>query len=126
MFQAPSLNFLLILPWLIIVGTGIIAMLLDLIVRRTNKTWIAWLSLAGITLALIQTVGLWGVDSGTFTPEGGTPMVVVDNYSLFINAIILMTAFMTVLISLDYLRKVDLEKGEYYYLMLFSRSTLRR
>ena len=49
-------------------------------------------------------------------------MVMVDNYSLFINAIILLTAFMTVLISLDYLRKADLERGEYYYLMLFSVS----
>ncbi|MGD2077078.1 MAG: NADH-quinone oxidoreductase subunit N [Chloroflexota bacterium] len=122
MFQAPSLNFLLILPWLIIIGTGIVIMLLDLVVRSKNKTWMAWLSLVGITLAFIQNVGLWGVDSGTFTPEGGTPMVLVDNYSLFINAIILMTAFMIVLLSLDYLRKVDLERGEYYYLMLFSAS----
>jgi NADH-quinone oxidoreductase subunit N len=97
-------------------------MLLDLIVRGKNKTWIAWLSLVGIVLAFIQTIGLWGVEKGTFIPEGGTPMVMVDNYSLFINAIILLTAFMTVLISLDYLRKADLERGEYYYLMLFSVS----
>jgi NADH-quinone oxidoreductase subunit N len=80
------------------------------------------LSLVGIVLAFIQTIGLWGVQRGTFIPEGGTPMVMVDNYSLFINAIILLTAFMTVLISLDYLRKADLERGEYYYLMLFSVS----
>ncbi|HSG15604.1 MAG TPA: NADH-quinone oxidoreductase subunit N [Anaerolineae bacterium] len=122
MFQAPTLNLLLILPWLLIVGTAVVLMLLDLIVRSKNKTWIAWLSLVGIVLAFIQTIGLWGVQRGTFIPEGGTPMVMVDNYSLFINAIILLTAFMTVLISLDYLRKADLERGEYYYLMLFSVS----
>ena len=122
MFQAPTLNLLLILPWLIIVGTAVLLMLLDLVVRGKNKTWIALISLAGITLAFIQTIGLWGVNRGTFTPEGGSPMVMVDNYSLFIIAIILLTAFMSVLISLDYLRKVDLERGEYYYLMLFSVS----
>ncbi len=122
MFQAPTLNLLLILPWLLIIGTAVVVMLLDLVVRAKNKTWIAWLSLIGITLAFVQTIGLWGVNRGTFTPEGGSPMVMVDNYSLFIIAIILLTAFMSVLISLDYLRKVDLERGEYYYLMLFSVS----
>ena len=122
MFQAPSLNLLLILPWLFIVGTAILIMILDLFVHSKNKTWIAWLSLTGIVLAFIQTVGLWGVDSGTFIPEGGLPMVVVDNYSLFINVIVLLTAFISVMISLDYLRKTDLEQGEYYYLMLFSVS----
>ncbi|MGD8858253.1 MAG: NADH-quinone oxidoreductase subunit N, partial [Chloroflexota bacterium] len=122
MFQAPSLDLLIILPWLIIVGTGIVVMLLDLVVRRQNKTWIAWLSLIGIGAAFSLTVALWGQGQGTFTPRGGTPMVMVDNYSLFINAIVLLTAFMTVLISVDYLRKADLERGEYYYLMLFSVS----
>lgn len=122
MFEAPRLNIILISPWLIIIGTGILLMLLDLVVRRRNKIWMAWLSLIGITLAFVQTVALWGIDSGTFTPLGGVPMVVVDNYSLFLNAIFLLTAFMTVLLSVDYLRKADIDRGEYYYLMLFSVS----
>jgi len=122
MFQAPTLNLILILPWLIVVGTAVLLMLLDLVIRSRNKTWVAWLSMVGITLAFIQTIGLWGVDSATFIPVGGTPMVVVDNYSLFFIATVLLTAFLTVLISLDYLRKAELERGEYYYLMLFSVS----
>ncbi len=122
MFQAPSFNFLLIMPWLIIVGFAILLMLLDLVVRSHNKVWIAWVSLIGIFLAFIQTLGLWGVDSATFTPVGGTPMVVVDNYSLFLNIIFLLTAFLTILLSINYLGKANIERGEYYYLMLFSIS----
>lgn len=122
MFQAPTINLLLILPWLIVVGLAILLMLLDLVVRRQNKVWVAWLSLIGIALALIQTVGLWDVNGATFTPIGGTPMVVVDNYSLFINIIVLLTAFLTVLLSVDYLRKANIERAEYYYLMLLSIS----
>ncbi len=122
MFQAPTINLLLILPWVIIVGSAILLMLLDLVVRSQNKAWIAWLSLIGIALALIQTVALWDVNGATFTPKDGTPMVVVDNYSLFINIIVLLTAFLTVLMSVNYLRKANLERGEYYYLMLFSIS----
>jgi NADH-quinone oxidoreductase subunit N len=122
MFQAPSINLLLILPWLIIVGAAMLLMLLDLVVRSHNKVWVAWVSLIAITLAFIQTVGLWGVNEGTFIPEGGSPMIVVDNYSLFLNAIFLLTAFLTVLFSVDYLKKANIERAEYYYLMLFSIS----
>jgi NADH-quinone oxidoreductase subunit N len=49
-------------------------------------------------------------------------MIAVDNYSTFLNAIFLITAFITVLISVNYLKKADIERGEYYYLMLFSIS----
>jgi NADH-quinone oxidoreductase subunit N len=122
MFQAPSINFLLFLPWIIIVGTGLLLMILDLIIRSRNKAWIAWVSLVGIGLALWQTIGLWDIDSGTFTDPNGSPMIVVDNYSLFINIIILLTAFLTVLLSVNYLGKANIDRGEYYYLMLFSVS----
>jgi NADH-quinone oxidoreductase subunit N len=122
MFQAPSINFLLFLPWIIIVGTALLLMILDLIFRGRNKAWIAWLSLVGIGLALWQTIGLWDVDSGTFTGDSGSPMIVVDNYSLFISIIILLAAFLTVLLSVNYLGKANIERGEYYYLLLFSVS----
>jgi NADH-quinone oxidoreductase subunit N len=122
MFQAPSLNFLPILPVVIIAGWAIILMIIDLFVPADKKRWIAWLTLVGIVLAFVQSVGLWGYERGTFAPEGGAPMVIVDNYSVFFNIILLLTAFLTVLFSVNYLRKADIERGEYYYLMLFSIS----
>jgi NADH-quinone oxidoreductase subunit N len=122
MFQTPSLNLLLILPVTIIVAWAIILMIVDLFLPEEKKRWIAWLSLVGIVLAFIQTIGLWGYDGGTFTAIGGQPMIAVDNYSTFLNAIFLITAFITVLISVNYLKKADIERGEYYYLMLFSIS----
>ena len=78
MFQAPSLNFLLILPVVIIIGWAILLMIVDLFLPRDKKSWLAWLSLVGLLLAFIQTVGLWGYDGGTFTPVDGTPMVVTE------------------------------------------------
>jgi NADH-quinone oxidoreductase subunit N len=72
--------------------------------------------------AFVQSLGLWGYEGGTFTPEGGTPMVVVDNYGTFLNVLFLFTAAMTILLSINYLKKAGLERGEYYYLMLFSVS----
>jgi len=122
MFHAPSLNVLLILPVLLIAGTAILLMLVDLFVPDGKKQWLAWLSLVGIVAALVQSLGLWGYEGGTFTPEGGTPMVVIDNYGTFLNIILLFTAALTVLLSINYLRKADIDRGEYYYLMLFSIS----
>jgi NADH-quinone oxidoreductase subunit N len=43
-----------------------------------------------------------------------------DKHSHFLNAIFLITAFLTVLISLNYLGKANIDRGEYYVLMLFS------
>ncbi|MGB3714037.1 MAG: NADH-quinone oxidoreductase subunit N [Candidatus Promineifilaceae bacterium] len=121
-FEAPSFNLLLILPVLLIMVWAMVLMIVDLILPPEKKKWIAWLTLVGIALAFVQTVGLWDYSGGTFTPEGGTPMIAVDNYGTFINAIILLTAFLAVLISVDYLKKANIEREEYYYLMLFSVS----
>ena len=121
-FEIPTFNLILISPVLIIMVSAMVLMLVDLVLPQDKKRWIAWLSLVGIALAFVQTVALWDYSGGTFTPVGGTPMIAVDNYSTFINAIILLTAFMTVLISVNYLKKANIERGEYYYLMLFSVS----
>lgn len=121
-FEAPSFNLLLVLPVLIIMVWAILLMIVDLLLPEDKKRWIPWLALIGIALAFVQTVGLWDYSGGTFTPVGGTPMIAVDNYGAFINAIVLLTAFLTVLISVDYLKKANIERPEYYYLMLFSVS----
>ncbi len=121
-FEAPSFNLLLILPVLVIIIWAMLLMIVDLVLPKEKKKWIAWLTLVGISLAFVQTVGLWGYNGGTFTPVGGVPMIAVDNFSTFINIIILLAAFMTVLISINYLKKTGIDRAEYYYLMLFSVS----
>ncbi|MCI0399507.1 MAG: NADH-quinone oxidoreductase subunit N [Chloroflexi bacterium] len=121
-FQAPSLNLLLVLPFLIVAGWATLLMVVDLFIPEDRKRWLAWLSLAGIVAAFIQTAGLWGYNAGTFTPAEGAPMLLVDNYSNFLNAVFLLTGFLTVLISVNYLSRTGLQRGEYYYLMLFSIS----
>ena len=122
MFQAPDINLLVVLPVLIVAGWAMVLMVVDLFLPEDKKKWIAWLSLVGLVLALVQTVGLWGYDGGTFTAVDQAPMVLSDNYSVFLNVIFLLTGVLTVLISVNYLSKANIERGEYYYLMLFSIS----
>jgi NADH-quinone oxidoreductase subunit N len=113
---------LLILPLLIVVGWAMLLMVVDLFLAGEKQEWIGWLSLLGYLLALVQTIGLWGGSWGVFTPVDGTPMLVVDNFSTFLNVIFLLTGAVTVLISLNYLQKAELERSEYYYLIMFSIS----
>lgn len=122
MFQAPSFNLVMISPVLIIAGWAILLMIVDIFLRGDRKRWIPWITLVGVVLAFIQTVALWGFKGGTFIPEGGTPMVLVDNYGTFLNATFLCAAFLTVLFSVNYLSKANIDRGEYYYLLLFSIS----
>ncbi|MFZ0547172.1 MAG: NADH-quinone oxidoreductase subunit N [Candidatus Promineifilaceae bacterium] len=122
MFQTPGINLLVVLPVLIVAGWAMVLMIADLVIPDDKKKWVAWLSLVGLVLSLIQTIGLWGYGGGTFTAVDRAPMVLADNYSVFLNGIFLVTGILTVLISVNYLSKANIERGEFYYLLLFSIS----
>ncbi|MBE2197642.1 MAG: NADH-quinone oxidoreductase subunit N [Anaerolinea sp.] len=119
-FQVPSLYFVIISPVLIVIGWGMLLMLLEFFIPAERKGWYTWLSLVGLALAFAQTVALWGYEGGTFTPVDGHPMVVMDNYANFLNLIFLITGALTILLSVNYLRRFDMDRPEYYMLLLFS------
>jgi NADH-quinone oxidoreductase subunit N len=121
-FQAPAINLLLTLPLLLVAGTGLLLMLLDLFAAELVKKWAPWISIAGLGLALVQTLGLWGYTGGTFMPAGGQPMLLVDNYATFLNVTLLLTGLLAVLISVNYLQRTGLDRPEFYMLLLFSLS----
>ncbi len=121
-FEIPSIDYFLLLPFIWIVAWGLVLMFVDLVVPEGRKSLTGWLSLVGIVPALILTLLQWNQPGATVTPAGGSPMVIVDRYSVFLNTVLLLTGLLTVLISVNYLEKVNLNRGEYYMLMLFSLS----
>jgi NADH-quinone oxidoreductase subunit N len=121
-FTTPSVNIAILGPVLVVGGWGLLLMLVDLFLPPKRRYWFAWLTVIGLVVALGMTISQWGQSGGAFTPSGGTPMVVMDNFSHFLNLIFLLTGILAVMISLNYLRKVNLEKAEYYMLLLFSLS----
>ncbi len=121
-FEIPSIDYFLLLPLIWIVTWGLVLMFGDLVVPEGRKNLTGWLSLVGIVPALILTLLQWNQTGATVTPAGGNPMVIVDRYSVFLNAVLLLTGLLTVLLSVNYLEKVNLNRGEYYMLMLFSLS----
>ncbi len=119
-FQPPIINLLIVSPLLITMGAGLFLMLLNLFCKRDGVYY--WLALAAIAAALVQNVAMWGHEYGTFIARGSYPMVVSDNFSVFLNSILLLSGIGTLLISRNYLHRTGLERSEFYMLMLFSLS----
>ena len=114
-FQIPSINILVILPVIITLSTGVLIMLLDMFIPEEKKQWAPWLTAIGLALALAQTVGLWGYNGGTFTPEGGHPMLVLDGFASFLNVIFLLTGLLLArLAEADQARVITMSSGGMY------------
>jgi NADH-quinone oxidoreductase subunit N len=121
-FQIPALYLPIFAPVLIVAGWGVLLMILDLFIPEEKRSWAPWLTAVGLLLALGQSWLLWGDSYGTFTPEGGHPMLIVDNFATFLNITFILTGLLSILIAAGYLRKHELDRPEFYMLMLFSIS----
>jgi NADH-quinone oxidoreductase subunit N len=115
LIQIPTLNFLALAPSLIVIGTAILVLLLDLAV--TDKRILGYIGLVGIATAAGVSLAMWGR-----SPLSFQTMAISDEYSLFFNLIFLATAGLSLLVAIDYLGQSDLQRGEYYALLLFSTS----
>src|SRR5437667_4333153 len=102
-----------ILPELIVTGTAIVVLFLDLIVPAERRRWLAAVSVVGLLAALVATIPLWGQNRAAF---GDT--VVADSLAAFFNVLLIVISILTVLISPRFLRALDLDHGEYYILLL--------
>jgi NADH-quinone oxidoreductase subunit N len=111
----PAVNWSAIGPELILSLTAMGLLILNVLAKKGAKGAIPYLSLAGIILALLFCFSLWGKSAYAFNR-----MVVVDNYSLFFKIVFLITAALTVLMSIRFLQEEEFEYGEYYILVLFA------
>jgi NADH-quinone oxidoreductase subunit N len=121
MFEAPEINWYVLLPFIIVAGWGMLLMVIDLFVSDERKKWATNLTIAGLLFALVVTVLQWNNGGVTFVADG-RPMVVLDNFAIFLNGTLLLAALLAIMISSNFLRDNGLERPEYYILLLFSLS----
>jgi NADH-quinone oxidoreductase subunit N len=119
-FEIPTINLYYAAPVIIVSVTGMLLMLIDLFSPQFTKQWAPWISLIGLGAALAYAISAWFYPGATFTPQGGVPMLVADNFATFLNIIFILTGMLTVLVSYDFLNWTGLDRQEYYMLMLFS------
>ncbi len=106
-----------ILPIILLVTWGCLLLLVDLFIPRDRKGWTALLAAVGLAATLGLTLALAGWDISAF---GG--MVVLDGFSSFLNSLFLASGLLAIAIAYGYLKRMGLERGEYYTLLLFSIS----
>lgn len=104
-----------ILPLIFLTAWACVLLLVDLFIPKESKGMTALLSAAGLGLTLIFTLSQIG---DGFTAFNG--MVVIDGFSVFVNALLLVSGLLGIALAYGYNRRMGLERGEYYTLLLFS------
>ena len=90
-------------------------LLVDLFIPKERKGITALLAAIGLVITLILTVTQIG-DGLT----GFERMVVIDGFAVFVNSLLLITGLLGIALAYGYIKRMGLERGEYYILLLFS------
>ncbi len=118
-FSNMMLDIKVILPLAVLIAWSCVLLLVDLFIPKERKGWTALLAVAGLLLCL----GLTIYQSG-WVSTGFNEMVIHDGFSSFLNILFLSTGLAGIALAHDYLRRMNIDRGEYYILLLFSISGL--
>jgi NADH-quinone oxidoreductase subunit N len=90
-------------------------MLLDAFIPAGRKGLTAGLAALGLVAAFIALVPRFGIATEAF---GG--MLLVDGFASFLDVVFLASGLFGIALAYDYLKRMGIERGEYYSLLLFS------
>jgi len=106
-----------ILPVILLIVWAMIVLLADLWIPKNKKGFTAILAVVGLAAVLVLSVLQANSPRSAF---GG--MIQVDGFAVFLNVLYLASGIAGAAIAYDYLKRLGIERGEYYVLMLFSIS----
>lgn len=112
-----EIDYLALAPELVVVGTMLLVLTLDLMLPRAKKFWTATVAVAGTALAAIPLVVL-AVEDETRSMFDGS--YVVDEFALVLKGLFIVSAYLVFLMSHNYIESDRYYQGEYYFLLLAS------
>ncbi len=112
-----QLDFSTILPLAFLVTWACALLLVDLFIPKDRKGITALLAALGLAFTLGFTLAQIGQEM-----TGFNGMVMLDGFSVFVNSLLLLSGLLGIALSFGYIKRMNLERGEYYILMLFSIS----
>ena len=110
-----SINIAAILPALVLSVFGIVVMVAEPFVSERRKSGLAWLALAGTLAAMLALVPM-----ASNRGQWYSNLWIVDDYDVFLDFVFLLIAAITILTSIDFLRREDMNHPEFYALLLFA------
>lgn len=116
-------EFLATLPISFLILWACLLLMVDIFLPNKRKGIVAALAVMGLLVSLglnlaqplgsIPSTGVGGILDG---------MLTLDGFSIFLNALFLLSGVIGIAIAHDYLSRMNLVRGEYYVLLLFSIS----
>jgi len=94
---------------------GIIVMIADPFVGAARKRALGWVALVGALVALAAVHV-----ANHFPGPAYSDLIRVDSFSVFMHVVILAAVVLSILGSFDYLDRENIQRGEYYALVLFA------
>jgi len=110
-----SADYSTIGPLIFLTVWASVLLLMDLFIPKERKGVTALLSALGLAFTLSFT--LMQIGQGI---TGFSGMVVLDGFSVFVNALLLVSGLLGIALAYGYVKRMGLERGEYYTLLLFS------
>jgi NADH-quinone oxidoreductase subunit N len=110
-----DLNISTLWPFTFLTVWACALLLVDLFLPKERKGITALLAALGLAFTLSFTLMQIGTQQ-----TGLQEMVVVDGFSTFVNALLLVSGLLGVALAYGYVKRMGLERGEYYTLLLFS------
>ena len=118
-FISPADYFWALLPEVVLAATGLVVLTLDVFQRGPgsgpSRPWVRWTAVAGVVVALIANVYL-----ARFEVSEPIGMIAVDGFRLATNFLVLGATLLALLLSFDYMRRRNLDIGEFYFLVLMA------
>src|ERR687887_922033 len=113
----PVFDYHALAPELILTATIVIVLVADFFFGERERFQTSRIATIGVLASLVPILTL-AADGTTRTMFGGA--YVVDDYALALKGFFLLVAYLTLLVSVDYIGEGDYYEGEYYFLLLSS------
>ncbi|MCW5877130.1 MAG: NADH-quinone oxidoreductase subunit N [Anaerolineales bacterium] len=112
-----ALDFQILLPQIVLVSWACALLLVSVFARRAGPGLMPLLSALGLLVT-----GIFVAFQFNLEAEGFGGMLVADGFSAFLSLLVIFGGLLTIVLSYNYLQRMDWAKPEYYVLMLFSIS----
>ena len=111
-------DYYTLLPYLGLTAWACILLIIDLFIPKKSKGWTAFLAAFGlvvtISISILQVILYKG------STLGFSGMVAQDGFSNFANILLLASGLFGIALAYGYTKRMGIERGEYYTLLLFS------
>jgi NADH-quinone oxidoreductase subunit N len=109
-------DFVNILPELVLTAGALAVLIADVLLPREKRDTLAWITLGALGATFISF--FWPVEIYRLHVEVAHGLLAIDRFALFFKIVFLLSAAITVLMSMRYLAIEGASPGEYYFLIL--------